>query len=150
MLHQRSFVVSDPHLISELFEKRASNYSDRDASEMVKLVGWDQNIIFLPYGPAHRRYRTLLHKGLSNRAALDYIPIQQHEVRRFMRRLVEEPSGFMDHVRLTAASIAVRIAYGYKIDSSDDWLVQMAEELTAGFADAVTPARWIVDIIPPR
>ncbi|KAG9080669.1 hypothetical protein FRC06_006294, partial [Ceratobasidium sp. 370] len=96
-----------------------------------------------------KRYRTMLHKALNNRVALDYIPLQQHEVRKFMHHLVEDPSGFMDHVHLMAASIAIRIAYGYKVQSSDDRFVQIAEEMTTGFSDVITPAKWIVDMIPP-
>ncbi|KAG8711713.1 hypothetical protein FRC09_020456 [Ceratobasidium sp. 395] len=116
---------------------------------MAKLIGWDEDLLFLSYGPKLKRYRTMLNKALNNRVSLDYIPLQLHEVRRFMQRLVQDPDGFMDHIHLMAASIAVRIAYGYKVESSDDRLVQMAEELTTGFSDVVTPARWMVDMIPP-
>lgn len=34
-----------------------------------------------------------------------------------------------------AASIAIRIAYGYKVDSADDLFVQHAEEAMAAFSD---------------
>ncbi|KAG9080312.1 hypothetical protein FRC06_006798, partial [Ceratobasidium sp. 370] len=116
---------------------------------MAKLIGWDTNIIFLQYGPLLKRYRTMLQRALNNRVSLDYIPLQQHEVQRFMRRLVDSPNDFMAHVHLMAASIAIRIAYGYKVDSADDRFVQLAEELMTAFSSSMTPAKWAVNMIPP-
>ncbi|KAG8769166.1 hypothetical protein FRC12_005129 [Ceratobasidium sp. 428] len=142
------FVLSDPHLAHELFEKRAANYSDRDVTEIVKLAGWDEDILFLPYGPKLKRLRTMLQKALNSRVAQDYIPLQQYEVGRLMQHLIEDPSGFMDHIHLLAARIAMRIAYGYKVDSADDRFVQNAEEVMAGFSDAMTPGKWFVNFLP--
>ncbi|KAG8707789.1 hypothetical protein FRC08_000281 [Ceratobasidium sp. 394] len=148
MLHRYLFVVDDPQLISELFEKRAVNYSDKGANPMAQLIGWDKKIIFLAYGPLLKRYRTMLQRALNNRAALDYVHLQQHEVGRFIARLVDSPDKFMAHVHLMAASIAIRIAYGYKVDSADDRFVQMAEEIMVAFSDVVAPARWAVNVLP--
>ncbi|KAG8759911.1 hypothetical protein FRC12_009667 [Ceratobasidium sp. 428] len=148
MLHKRMFVISDPNLISELFEKRAANYSDRNISGMARLIGWDKNVVFTPYGPLLKRYRTMLQRALNNRVSLDYIPLQQYEIQRFMRRLIDQPGEFMAHVHLMAASIAVRIAYGYKVNSADDHIVQAAEELMSAFSDIAAPARWAVNILP--
>ncbi|KAG9093518.1 hypothetical protein FRC06_011493 [Ceratobasidium sp. 370] len=148
MLRNSFFVISDPDLARELYEKRAANYSDKDVNEMIKLIGWDQDVFFLPYGPKFKRFRTMLQRALNNRVALDYIPLQQYEVQRFMQRLVENPAGFMEHVHLMAGSIVVRIAYGYKVNSADDRFVQVAEEVMAGFADAMIPAKWAVEFFP--
>ncbi|KAG8795189.1 hypothetical protein FRC12_017382, partial [Ceratobasidium sp. 428] len=149
VLFRNSYIVSDPHLIVELFEKRAANYSDRGINPLAKLIGWDANIVFLSYGPLLKRYRTMLQRALNNRVALDYIPLQQHEVQRFMRRLVDQPNEFMAHVHLMAASIAIRIAYGYRVDSADDRFVQLAEELMTAFSSTMTPAKWAVNMFPP-
>ncbi|QRV89149.1 cytochrome P450 family protein [Ceratobasidium sp. AG-Ba] len=148
MLHERIFLVSDPELISELFEKRAANYSDRDISEMGKLIGWDQEIIFLNYGPLLKRFRTMLHRALNNRVSLDYVALQRYETTRLMRRLVDQPDGFMGHIHLMAASIAIRIAYGYKVDSAEDPFVISAEESMAAFSDVSAPGRWVVNALP--
>ncbi|KAG9084113.1 hypothetical protein FRC06_004203, partial [Ceratobasidium sp. 370] len=148
MLHRYLFVLDDPQLISELFEKQAANYSDKGVNPMAKLIGWENKIVFLAYGPLFKRYRTMLQRALNNRVALDYIPLQQHEVRRFMARLVDSPDKFMVHVHLMAASTSVRIAYGYKVDTAGDRFVQLAEEIMAAFSDVTAPARWAVNILP--
>ncbi|KAG8704430.1 hypothetical protein FRC09_003533, partial [Ceratobasidium sp. 395] len=149
MLHQYSFIVSDPYLATELFEKRAANYSDKEEVEMGKLIGWDKDILLLQYGPTHKRYRTMLNRALNNRVALDYVPVQQHELQRFMKRLIENPSEFLDHIRLFAASIAIRIGYGYKVESSKDRFVQTAEKHMLGFSECLQPWGWAVNVFPP-
>ncbi|KAG9101268.1 hypothetical protein FRC06_003230 [Ceratobasidium sp. 370] len=142
------FILDDPQLISELFEKRAVNYSDRSINPMAKLVGWGKSIVFLPYGPLLKRYRTMLQRALNNRVAPDYIPLQQHEVQRFMARLIGSPDNFMAHIHLMAASMAVRTAYGRKVDSADDPFIQRGEEAMEAFSDVTAPARWAVDVLP--
>ncbi|QRV92904.1 cytochrome P450 family protein [Ceratobasidium sp. AG-Ba] len=148
IINQNMFLIDDPHLVSELFEKRAANYSDKVVSEMAKLIGWDKDILLLPYGPLLKRYRTMLNRALNNRVALDYIPLQQKEVQKFMKRLTETPDDFMTHVRLLASSIAIRIGYGYEVGSYDDPLVQTAEEHMAHFSECLQYWKWMVDIFP--
>ncbi len=54
----------------------------------------------MAYGPTFKRYRTMLSCALNNRVSLDYVPVQQHEVQRFLKRLLDQPSEFMEHVHL--------------------------------------------------
>ncbi|KAG9082150.1 hypothetical protein FRC06_005198, partial [Ceratobasidium sp. 370] len=135
ILHQRMYILSDYHIVSELVEKRAANYSNKGANGMAKLIGWDKDILFMAYGPTFKRYRTMLSRALNNRVSLDYVPVQQHEVQRFLKRLLDQPSEFMEHVHLLAASIAVRIAYGHRVESHDDRFVKVAEEHMAGMSE---------------
>ncbi|QRV92903.1 cytochrome P450 family protein [Ceratobasidium sp. AG-Ba] len=156
MLNTNTIVTCDPHLVIELFEKRAINYSDREINTMAILCDWDKDILFLSYGQKLKLYRTMLNRALNNRVALDYIPLQEDEVRKFMKHLVDEPEGFMGHVRLMrekptpslAASIAIRLAYGYKVASYDDPLVQTAEKHMEGFSDTTQPWNWVVNMVP--
>ncbi|KAG8720717.1 hypothetical protein FRC09_009103, partial [Ceratobasidium sp. 395] len=149
ILHQQMLILSDPRIVTELLEKRASNYSNKGANGMAKLIGWDKDIMFMAYGPTFKRYRTMLSRALNNRVALDYVSVQQHEVQRFLKRLVDQPAEFMEHVHLLAASIAVRIAYGHQVESHDDKFVRVAEEHMAGLSELMLPWKWIVNIIPP-
>ncbi|KAG9092888.1 hypothetical protein FRC06_011746, partial [Ceratobasidium sp. 370] len=143
-------VISDPHLASELFDKRAANYSNRPAKPIINLLGWDDEIIvFFNCGPKLKYYRTLLQRALNNRVARDYLPLQEYEVRGFMRRLADNPAGFLENVHCMSASIAVRMVYGHKVESLEDRFVQNAEAVMLAFADALQPAKWAVDIFPP-
>ena len=44
----------------------------------------------------------------------------------------------------------MHIAYGYKVKSSDDYFVAMAEESMRVGSLAAAPGRWLVDSIPIR
>ncbi|KAF8671716.1 cytochrome P450 [Rhizoctonia solani] len=148
MAYRSLFVVDDPNVAVSLFEKKASQYSDRYVSELAKLGEWDHDIIFIEYGPTLKHYRTLLQKALNNRVALDYLPLQEHEVKRLLRRLYETPEQFMEHVHLMAGSVAIRMVYGYKVDSAQDPLVQSAEKVMSIFSDIMTPGRWMIEVFP--
>lgn len=149
ILFRNMIVISDPNLVSELFDKRATQYSDRRTSNMAKLVGWDR--VFLqygPYSPMLNHYRTLLQRALNNRVVVDYLPLQEHEAKRMMRRLLETPEKFMEHIHLMAGSVAIRMVYGCKVDSKNDPLARSAEQVMAIFADLGAPGKWVVEIIP--
>ncbi|QRV74363.1 cytochrome P450 family protein [Ceratobasidium sp. AG-Ba] len=112
-------------------------------------TGWDQDILFLQYGERFKQFRALLQRAMNKRAALDYIPMQQHEIRRFMRCLVQDPEKFVDYVHLMAASIAIGVSYGYKTESIKDHYVKAAEGSMVALADFMSPGKWAVDICPP-
>ncbi|QRW12335.1 cytochrome P450 family protein [Ceratobasidium sp. AG-Ba] len=144
ILHQRMYILSDHHLATELLEKRASNYSNKGANGMAKLIGWDKDIMFMAFGPTFKRYRTMLSRALNNRVAPDYISVQQEEVRGLMKRLVQSPNSFMEHVHF----IAVRITYGHKVETYNDPFVQVAEEHMIGLSELMLPWKWAVNAIP--
>ncbi|CCO35442.1 O-methylsterigmatocystin oxidoreductase Short=OMST oxidoreductase [Rhizoctonia solani AG-1 IB] len=148
MMFQRMIIVDDPKIITSLFEKKASQYSDRYVSQLALLIGWETDIIFIEYGPLLKHYRTLLQRALNNRVVVDYLPLQEHETKRLLRRLYDTPENFMQHIHLMAGSVAIRMVYGYKVDSPDDRLVQAAEEVMAIFSDIMAPGRWMVEIFP--
>ncbi|KAF8670832.1 Heavy metal translocatin [Rhizoctonia solani] len=142
MLFQRMIIVDDPKIITYLFEKKASQYSDRYVSQLALLIGWENDIIFIEYGPLLKHYRTLLQRALNNRVVLDYLPLQEHEAKRLLRRLYDTPERFMQHIHLMAGSVAIRMVYGYRVDSPDDRLVQAAEQVMAIFSDMRYIPRW--------
>ncbi|QRV92859.1 cytochrome P450 family protein [Ceratobasidium sp. AG-Ba] len=90
----------------------------------------------------------MLNQALNNRVAKDYIPLQEQEVKKLMKRLVDQPEKFLDHVRLLSASIALRVAYGYTVKSFEDPFMQTAEKWAEGFSDFIQPWSYAVNIIP--
>ncbi|ELU36388.1 Hydrolase domain-containing protein [Rhizoctonia solani AG-1 IA] len=114
-------------------------------------IGWEKDIIFIEYGPLLKHYRTLLQRALNNRVVLDYLPLQEHEAKRLLRRLYDTPERFMQHIHLMAGSVAIRMVYGYRVDSPDDRLVQAAEQVMYSEPDVrlvMAPGRWMVEVFP--
>ncbi|EUC61108.1 cytochrome P450 family protein [Rhizoctonia solani AG-3 Rhs1AP] len=148
LLGRPTVVLSNPHTITELFEKRATTFSSRPIIEMAKLSGWTDAILFVPYGPRLRTYRRFLHQTLNPRATLEFQSLQVEEMRKFMKRLLNEPERFYEHARLYAGAVSIRIAYGHTARSSDDKFIRMAEDFMSAAVEASTPGRWLVETIP--
>ncbi|KAG8689325.1 hypothetical protein FRC11_003154 [Ceratobasidium sp. 423] len=148
LLGRPAIVISDPDVVTELFEKRAANFATRPLIMMAKLVGWSEAILFVPYGPRLRTYRRLLHQTLNPRATLDFQSLQIQELRKLMKRLVQEPEAFLRHAHLYAGSVSIRMTYGHTVRSFDDRFMQEAEEFMNVLNEALMPGRWLVEMIP--
>ena len=114
---QHILILNSLEVITDLFEKRSSNYSDRKkmtmlyvydipftSKELVKnAVRCRMNFIIsmskMPYGLWWRKHRKLFHQFFHRNAVIKYQPIQRQEVRAFLRRLLATPDNFLHHIR---------------------------------------------------
>lgn len=54
-------------------------------------------------------------------------------------------------VHSAAGSFALRITYGYNVEPyKKDHLVELAELVLAQFGEAITPGKFLVDLLPAR
>ncbi|QRV89101.1 hypothetical protein RhiJN_17119 [Ceratobasidium sp. AG-Ba] len=126
-------IVSDVETVTELFDKRSSNFANRPVLPMVQLSGWGDR---------------LLHRALNCQATLDYQDIQLSEVKKLMKRLVDDPDNFLSHIHFMAGSISLRITYGYTPRGPRDKFIVASEEMMAAIREATTPGYWLVDTFP--
>jgi hypothetical protein len=84
-----------------MLDKKSSIYSDRPILPMAsELCGWKENHILLPYGERFRRERTRYQRTMGTPNAMKkYLPIEEHETHRFIRKILEDPDGLHDHIR---------------------------------------------------
>ena len=84
-----------------LFEKRSANYSDRPMLVVAgEMVGWSQTLVLSPYGERFRDIRRLLHQFVGTEKLMHgFHGIQEEETRRFARRLVQDPSRWIEHTK---------------------------------------------------
>ncbi|KAG8708190.1 hypothetical protein FRC09_001388 [Ceratobasidium sp. 395] len=115
---------------------------------MAKLAGWEDSILFTKYNQRLRTYRKLLHQTFNPRATMDFQDLQKNEVHKLMKRLSDTPRAFMQHAHLMAGSVAIRIAYGHRVNDSNDEFIRSAEEFMAAVGEATIPGRWMVETIP--
>jgi cytochrome P450 len=120
VLGQHFVILSSLEVITDLFEKRSSNYSDRKQTTMfielyvsshsfhlekpVKNVvrcrmGLSISLVLMPYGLWWRKHRKLFHEHFHRGAVTKYQPIQRQEVQAFLRRLLVTPDNFFHHIR---------------------------------------------------
>ncbi len=81
----------------------------------------------------------MLHDYFSAGRIHQYHAVQLNETHNFLRRLLETPEQFMDHIRLLFAAIIMDVTYGIKVNSIDDQFILAAQSLFDAIATAGTP-----------
>ncbi|KAI0742389.1 cytochrome P450 [Daedaleopsis nitida] len=134
----------------ELMEKRSAKYSDRPRFLLIKeLMGWDSVLNNLPYGERFRKHRKWLQDAFASKPVLaSYRPIQRRETYVLLSGLCDSPELFMDHIKRWAGAIILEIAYGYRVTSLNDRLVELAERTTVETVLGGSPGSMLVDFFP--
>ncbi|KAL0071024.1 hypothetical protein AAF712_001582 [Marasmius tenuissimus] len=122
VLGRNILVVNDYETANELFEKRGSNYSDRNELPMINdlyglfipgylgtgtqslffylhRMGWDWSFGHMPYGPRWKAHRTMFHRQFQPSVVSAFWPIQLKEAHKLIRRLLSDPGNFINHLR---------------------------------------------------
>ena len=120
VLGQHFVILTSLEVITDLFEKRSSNYSDRKHMTMLselyvshsfhlkELVKSDArcrmgvsslNMAFMPYGPLWRQHRRSFHEHFHRNAVIKYHCVQSQEAQALLRRLFVTPDNFLHHIQ---------------------------------------------------
>ena len=85
----------------EMLDGKGAVYSDRPHIPMVELMGWDNSVGLGPYGTErYRETKRLFHQLLGTHTSLaQFYPVKQHEIQKFMKRLLESPERFSEHIK---------------------------------------------------
>ena len=100
VLGQRIVIVNSLQIAADLLDKRSAIYSDRPTLAFVSdCVGWCRAMVFRRYGPDFRTIRRLVHSVIGTPAAIrKFDRIEEEEVHGFLKRLLEKPENFADHI----------------------------------------------------
>lgn len=101
---------------------------------------------FVPYNDKWRFHRKIMHQALNPRAVLNYQPMQEAETHKYLRRVMENPSQFLEETRRLAGSTIMLMAYGYEVQE-DDYYVPMVEDAVNGLTQTLGVG-FLVDVIP--
>ncbi|EPS93495.1 hypothetical protein FOMPIDRAFT_1039072 [Fomitopsis schrenkii] len=135
--------------ISELLDKRGAIYSDRPYIPMVgDLGGYGLYTALLPYGPRHREGRKIFFSHVNPRNALVLHEIQEDKVAQFVSRLAAEPASFLQHIHWLVSSITLRLTHGLTIQSLDDPIIGLVEDVIGDFSKMSAPGAYLVDSFP--
>lgn len=101
IMGRRIVVVNSAKIASEMLDRKSVVYSDRPAIQMAgELVGWRDALPCLPYDHRFRNQRRMIHQVIGTNAAVaSFNPMLEKGTKKFLRRVLEEPSGLLDHVR---------------------------------------------------
>ncbi|RXW18855.1 hypothetical protein EST38_g6998 [Candolleomyces aberdarensis] len=145
---QGILVLGSKQRTVDLLDKRAANYSDRPAFPITELMDFTWTFGLMPYGLKWRQHRRAFHQYLNHNAMKLYHPIMQEETKSFLRKVKSQPDDIFDHVQFLFGTEIMRVAYGFDDIRRNEELIHNAEALIAGFADAVVPGRYLVNIFP--
>ncbi len=87
----------------DLLDNLGAVYSDRPRQHFANnIVGWKDSPIM--YNASHKYFRparTMMLNAVGTPAALEtYIHMEEHETRRFLRRVIDSPDDFKYHLRM--------------------------------------------------
>ncbi|KAJ3505494.1 hypothetical protein NLJ89_g7384 [Agrocybe chaxingu] len=145
-----SIIIVNTHKAAvELFEKRSALYSSRVWSTMVyELVGWSWLFGFMAYGEPWRERRRLFQQHFHPNEIKIHQPREVEYTHKMLRRLLDSPERFMEHIRHMAGAITLALAYGIEIHDLNDPHIEIAEQALVGLAASAAPGAFLVDSIP--
>ncbi|OCH92626.1 CyP450 monooxygenase [Obba rivulosa] len=148
VLRQPMIILNSMKAVTDLMEKRSSNYSDRLQTEMVLLMGADWNMSIKKYGQEWRQHRRALHQYFNQTAVQEYRPRLREGARDLLRRLHREPDGFIHHIRYAFGTNMLSIMYGIQAAMKDDHYITITERALMATSEAFTPGAFWVDFMP--
>jgi len=156
VLHLRNYsqhivILNSLETIRALFTGRPELYNDRPQTPMYSdLVGRSRTIFNSPFGPRYKRYARLLHGALSRTAVSEYRPTLEDATARMVRGMANSPERFLEHFRICAGRISMKVAYGHDVREGEDYYVNLVRDSIALANEAFMPGRWLVDSFPIR
>jgi hypothetical protein len=101
VLGQPLIILNSAKIATDMLDKKSSIYSDRPTLQMGgELVGWKNAVVLLPYGDRFRRHRRFFHRLMGSHSTMkQFLPIEELETRRFLRRVLAKPENLSAHVR---------------------------------------------------
>ncbi|KAJ3983549.1 cytochrome P450 [Lentinula detonsa] len=142
-------VLSSYEASTELLDRRSGIYSNRPHITMLQdLVGWDGDVVLLPYGKSLHAHRKLFHQEFHPANSMIHRPHEKKARTIFLNNLIETPEEWLEHIKQMIGTIILAVAYGIRVQSKDDANIVAAEKMTTIFKAAGMPGSFLVDIFP--
>ncbi|KAJ7286948.1 cytochrome P450 [Mycena rebaudengoi] len=152
VLGETIIIINSQKVAEDILDLRGANFSERPVIQMGgELVGFKNIMTFNQYGDRVRKERRLFAKLFGNKTAVQkFVPLQTSEMKKLLRRLLQNPGGASEEIHRMTGSIVSRIAYGYQVaeGSERDLLLDMFDARAEIFTQSTQPAAFLVDLIP--
>ncbi|PPQ95430.1 hypothetical protein CVT26_008451 [Gymnopilus dilepis] len=141
-------ILNSAQACIDLLEKRSAIYSDRAPSDVMMLMGWENDMAFFPYGKRLNLHRKMLTESFNHEKCKDYLPYQTLEATRLVQRLLANPEKFDEHINLFATAVILRIDYGHDLVSRDDPYYKVVSDAGYCSSHCAPPGSNLVDLLP--
>ncbi|KAI9465876.1 cytochrome P450 [Lactarius psammicola] len=148
VLGSTMIILNSAKAVSEIFDKRGSNYSDRpDMPMIVDLMGWDWTFALMRYGLRWKEHRRVFHSHF-NHSVFEHQEIQIEISRELLTLLLKTPENYVEHARHYTAHIIMKRVYGHTVVDNNDPYVRLVEEASRSTSEAAVPGAFLVDLFP--
>ncbi|KAJ6465391.1 cytochrome P450 [Mycena sanguinolenta] len=148
----KPIVIINSASVMEDVDSKGAVFSTRPRLPMAgELVGYDQTLVLMPYGPRFRTFRKYFAKLIGTPNAMrTFIPLVEAETLRFLKQLLLKPKAdsISAHLRKLTGAIILRITYGIEVEEEEDPFVTLIENANDNFNVATTPGAFLVDVFP--
>ncbi|EPT01022.1 hypothetical protein FOMPIDRAFT_1121512 [Fomitopsis schrenkii] len=146
VFRQPTLVINSLQAAKELLEVKGAKYSDRSPFHLMRIIGFDVAVPFLPYGEQWRRSRKWIQASFVDQAALvRWQPMQREVTTELLSRLAQTPEDFVVHIRHCISTLLLDSTYGR---IRGDAVLQASEAILQGFVESGSPAAALVDHFP--
>ncbi|KAJ5090659.1 hypothetical protein N7532_009343 [Penicillium argentinense] len=147
---QPIIIVNDRKTAAQLFDKSAKHSSRPQSVFADGLCGYGKSIPRQNNTPLLRAYRRATAQVIGTKSsAAKFDHHLENEFRRLLWRIQQDPDGLLDHCRIATGSFVLKITYGYNVDPHQkDSLIDLADLVLKQFSEAITPGKFLVDLIP--
>ncbi|KAK7447720.1 hypothetical protein VKT23_013976 [Stygiomarasmius scandens] len=148
MLGEPTVVINSAKAVEEIFEKRSANYSDRPRMYMANvLMKWIWDFAHMRYSDEWRLHRKTFHQYFQQRHVPEFYPIQRESASLFLKKILQYPDEFRDHVRHHAGYVILKVVYGHQMKYKNDHYVHLADLAVRGVSEAIDGG-FLVDYLP--
>ncbi|KAF9463660.1 cytochrome P450 [Collybia nuda] len=142
-------IINSAKVATDLFEGRSLNYADRPAMAMlVDLMKWDWDVGKMPYSDRWRQHRKALHDYFKPKKVHNYHAVQKEAVDIFIQQITDTPELYADHTHFYAASVILKVIYGYEMLVEDDPYLKIVRAAGEGLVAATNVGSFAIDYIP--
>ncbi|KZT28757.1 cytochrome P450 [Neolentinus lepideus HHB14362 ss-1] len=122
-----------------MLDKKSLIYSDRPSLTMAcELIGWDWFLGLKRFSEEFRAMRRLFHFYIGTRSSIEqFVPIEEHEIKSFLKRILNNPNDFGEAIRRTAGAVILKVTYGYE-----------PKEAMKQVSILISPNAFLVDVLP--
>ncbi|KAG2151680.1 cytochrome P450 [Suillus bovinus] len=139
VLGRHIIVLNSVKAAIDLLDKKGSIYSDRPVLQwLVNLLAGSTVWVFsLMVTVSAITARTYTVSSAVRTVMNVYEPMEEIEVRRFLKRVFAQPEQLQAHIRHTAGAIILRISYGYEVKDNNDPFVDLADRAMDQFSQSI-------------
>ncbi|TFK82000.1 CyP450 monooxygenase [Polyporus arcularius HHB13444] len=144
---QHLVVLGSQRAIFDILEKQSVATSDRQQHPLIELSGQGFNFAFFPYDQWWRRHRRIFSQCIPTTVPKEQLLVQQDYAALFLKKLLQNPTDFCDHIRYAFSATIVKIIYGVEVADDNDPNVDRMVRLLEGL-QAFNSPRILVQYFP--